>query len=348
MNRRDWARASRSVQAHAILPVMNQAQTEAIDPLISVIVPAYLVTPFIAATLDSVLAQTLQNFEIIVVNDGSPDSEQLEKVLEPYWSRITYLRQENQGLASARNTGIRASRGAYIAPLDADDLWHPDHLAAQLAVLEADPTIDMVYADARIFGNAIEAGRTVMELSPSRGTVTFERLVTRECVVHVCVCLIRREILFRVGLFDPELRRTEDIDLWLRIALHGGRIVYQRRVLGQYRRRGDSLSADPVPMIESYVTVLAKTALAPNLSATQREVVEQQILTERTRLELERGKRAFRAGDAQAAMTHLSRANVQRRSLRLAIILLALRVSPGFLQLLYRWKNRPGDKLSAS
>ena len=104
---------------------MHQTEAEARDPLISVIVPAYQAAQFIAATLDSILAQTFRNFELIVVNDGSPDSEDLEKVLEPYRSRIIYLRQENQGLAGARNTGIRASRGEYIAPLDADDLWAP-------------------------------------------------------------------------------------------------------------------------------------------------------------------------------------------------------------------------------
>jgi len=111
-------------------------------------------------------------------------------------------------------------------------------------------------------------------------------------------------------------------------------------VLGQYRRRGDSLSADPVPMIQSYLRVLAKTALSPGLSATQRRVVDEQILAERTQLELEKGKRAFLAGDAEAAMTHLSRANGQRRSLKIAMILLALRVAPGSLRTLYRWRNR--------
>src|SRR5579872_6391964 len=296
-----------------MLPVMAQAPAEAKNPLVSVVIPAYLVTPYIATTLDSVLAQTFQDFEIIVVNDGSPDSEQLEKVLEPYRSRIIYLRQENQGPSSARNTGIHKSRGEYIALLDADDLWNPEHLAAQLTVLKTDPSADMIYADARIFGDGPESGRTVMELCPSQGEVTFERLVTRQCVVHICVCLIRRNILFRAGLFDPAFRAAEDADLWLRIVMHGGRICYQKRVLGQYRRRGDSLSADPVPMIESYLNVLAKTALAPNLSATQREVIEEQILRERMQLELEKGKRAFRAGDAAGAMTYLSRANVQRR-----------------------------------
>jgi glycosyltransferase involved in cell wall biosynthesis len=209
---------------------MNQATVDGRGPLVSVIIPAYNASRFIAATLDSVLAQTFKDFEIIVVNDGSPDSEELERVLEPFRSRITYLRQENQGPSVARNTGIRESRGKFIAPLDADDLWEPEHLSAQLDALNADPSMDMVYADARIFGDAPEAGRTVMELNPSEGEVTFERLATRQCTVHHCVCLIRREILSRTGLYDPAFRRAEDVDLWLRIAMHGGRATSPRPV----------------------------------------------------------------------------------------------------------------------
>ena len=318
---------------------MQQGEENATVPLVSVIIPAYLSAQFIGPTIDSVLAQTFQNFEIIVVNDGSPDSEGLEKALEPYRARIRYLRQENRGLAGARNTGILASRGEYIAPLDSDDRWLPEHLAAQLAVLEADKSIDMVYADARIFGDVPEAGRTLMQLSPPRGEVSFERLVRRECVVHVCVCLIRKEILLRAGLFDPALRRTEDIDMWLRITLHGGRICYQRRVLGEYCRRAGSLSSDYVRMRESYVSVLTKVARTPGLSAARREVAERQILVERAQLEFEKGKDAFLASDAEGAIRHLSLANTQLKSWRVAMILLLLRAAPGFLQFLYQARN---------
>ena len=169
-------------------------------PAVSVIVPAYLAAPYIAQALDSILAQTFTDYEIIVVNDGSPDTEALEQSLEPYRTRINYLQQENQGPSAARNTGIRAAQGKYIAPLDADDKWNPDHLSAQVAVLESDPCIALVYADARIFGDVPEAGRTVMELCPSSGEVTFERLVTRACTVHNCVCVCRRDALLRAGL----------------------------------------------------------------------------------------------------------------------------------------------------
>jgi GT2 family glycosyltransferase len=309
-------------------------------PLVSVVIPAYRVAQYIAAALDSVLAQTFKDYEIIVVNDGSPDTEELEKALEPYRDRIAYLRQENQGLSAARNTGIRAARGTYIAPLDADDIWAPEHLAAQFAVLEADPSIDMVYADARIFGDVPEAGRTVMELSPSAGEVTFERLVTRQCTVHLCVSVCRRETLLRAGLFDPALRRVEDADMWLRIARQGGRIVYQRRVLGYYRRSAGSLSSDRASMIEAFLDVLAKAARDPRLTATQQELLERQSALERANLELQMGKRAVLALDTKAAIVHLTRANAQRRSLKLAAVLMLLRAAPSFLRALYQWRDR--------
>jgi hypothetical protein len=313
--------------------------------LVSVVIPAYRAAQSIAATLDSVEAQTFTDYEIVVVNDGSPDTAELARALEPYRDRIVYLCQENQGPGGARNTGILAARGKYVALLDADDAWLPDHLAAQLAVLETDPSIDVVYADARIIGTVPEAGRTVMELCPSAGEVTFERLVTRQCTVHICVSVCRRETLLRAGLFDSAFRGTEDIDMWLRIALQGGRIAYQRRVLGCYRRHAGNLSANRVSMLEGFLAVLAKTARDPHLTTAQRQVLERQRAAERITLELEQGRNAFLAGDTDAALGHLMRVNAQHKSLKLATVMMLLRFSPAFLRVIYRWRDRHVYKL---
>lgn len=312
---------------------------------VSVVIPAYRAAQSIADTLDSVLAQSFTDFEIIVVNDGSPDSAEFEKALEPYRGRITYLRQENQGPGGARNTGIQMARGQYVALLDSDDMWDPEHLAAQLAILEADPGLDVAYADARIIGDVPEAGRTVMEFCPSTGEVTFERLVTRQCTVHICVSVCRRDTLLRAGLFDPAFRGTEDIDMWLRIARLGGRFAYQCRVLGSYRRHAGSLSANRVSMLEGFLAVLAKAASDPHLTAGQRSVIERQCAVERGSLELEKGRNAFLAGDAAAAILHLERANTSRKSVKLSTVLMLLQVAPGLLRTLYFWRDRHMSKL---
>jgi cellulose synthase/poly-beta-1,6-N-acetylglucosamine synthase-like glycosyltransferase len=305
------------------------------------VIPAYQAAAYIEATLDSVLAQTFTDYEIIVVNDGSPDAGQLEAVLEPYRSRIQYISQDNQGPAGARNTGINVARGEYIALLDADDLWNPNHLEAQLAVLRGNPSIDMVYADARIFGGVPEDGHTVMEFCPSEGEVSFEALVTRRCTVHICVSLVRRQALLDAGPFDTAFRGTEDIDMWLRIVRRGGRIAYQRRVLGSYRRRPGSLSADPARLIEGLVAVLDKVARDPRTTPAELELIKQQRHLHRARISLEKGKQAFLAGDTAGAIRDLTQANLHYKSAKLEMILLALRISPGLLRAVYRWRDRP-------
>ena len=178
------------------------------SPAVSVIVPAYNTAGYIAECLESVFAQTYRDFEVIVVNDESPDTPALERALEPFRSRIVYLTQKSVGFR-ARNTAIRASRGRYIALLDSDDAWNPDFLEVQVAALERDPTLDAIYPDAMLFGDHPHAGRTFMEICPSNGPVTFASLVTQRCNVLVSL-LMRREAMFRVGLFDESLRSVED------------------------------------------------------------------------------------------------------------------------------------------
>jgi glycosyltransferase involved in cell wall biosynthesis len=114
-------------------------------PKVSIIMPAYNTADLIAASLDSVLAQSFQDFEIIVVNDGSPDTPDLERVLAPYLDKIIYINQENKRAAGARNTAIRRARGKFLAFLDSDDQWLPDHLSVQMELFEKDAELDLIY-----------------------------------------------------------------------------------------------------------------------------------------------------------------------------------------------------------
>src|ERR1700689_944319 len=116
-------------------------------PKISIIIPSYKTADLIAACLDSAFAQTYTDFEAIVVNDGSPDTPELEKALQPYMDRIVYIKQENKRAAGARNNAIRNARGEFVAFLDSDDTWMPDHLSSQMQLFSADPSLGLTYSN---------------------------------------------------------------------------------------------------------------------------------------------------------------------------------------------------------
>jgi glycosyltransferase involved in cell wall biosynthesis len=309
------------------------------SPLVSIIVPAYDVTEFIGDALNSVLAQTFKDYEIIVINDGSPDTEQLEKALAPYMSRIVYLKQENLGLSAARNAGIRTARGSLLAFLDADDSWLPNYLEVQVTRIQADPTIDVLYPNVMMFGDSSRAGEEFMTICPSSGDVTFERLVLQECNVSNC-SIARRETIVRSGLYDESLRKVEDFDLWLRVIKHGGRIAYHRDVLARYRRRPGSLSADPISLIEHILKVLEKVKRTMELTPSECATVDNQYQHFHALLRLNEGKRAFFSGDNAGAIHGLTEANRFFRNPKIAITLMMLRIAPRLLLRVYDLRDR--------
>jgi len=309
------------------------------SPLVSVIVPAYDVAEYIGEALNSVLAQSFTDYEIIVINDGSPDTAALEKVLVPYQSRIVYLKQENRGVSAARNAGICAARGSLIAFLDGDDTWLPNYLEVQVARIQADATIDVLYPNVIMFGDSSEAGEEFMAICPSSGEVTFERLLLQECNVSNC-SIARREAIVRAGLFDESLRSVEDFDLWLRVIKQGGRIAYHRDVLARYRRRHGSLTADPVWLSEHILEVLKKVRQTMDLTPSEQATVETQLQHFHAMLKLQEGKRAFFSGDTKGAINGLTEANRFFRNRKFAFTLMMLRVAPRLLLRAYDLRDR--------
>ena len=308
-------------------------------PTVSVIIPAYAAAKFVGKALDSVFAQTFKNYEVLVINDGSPDTPELERVLEPYARRIVYLTQENRGLSGARNTGIRAARGEFVALLDADDLWEPNYLERQLAEIQSRHELDVVYSDALIFGDSIDAGRRFMDLCPSHGPVTLESLITQKCNVMVSV-LARRESLIKAGLFDEKLRSVEDFDLWLRLLKSGGQIGYHRSVLVRYRRHPASLSADPVWMCQHVLKVLNKAAATLEFTPAETATLESQRLKFSALLLLHEGKQAFFRGNNDLAISKLKEANQTYKSLKITCTVWLLRMAPRMLLLAYDLRDR--------
>ncbi|MGA2596002.1 MAG: glycosyltransferase family A protein [Bryobacteraceae bacterium] len=306
------------------------------SPVVSVIIPAYIAAAYICHTLDSVLAQSFTNYEILLVNDGSPDTEELEVVLKPYRDRIVYIKQENRGQAGARNTGLEHARGEFVCFLDNDDQWEPEYLSFHTAVMQADEGLAVHYCDAVIFGDTPRSGRKSMEFTPSNGPATFHNLVSKACTVLNCAAMSRRDAVLRAGTFNELLRYGEDIDLWLRIARQGGRIGYRYEALARCRLRSDSVSADVARMTEGYLTVLNSIRNSEDVSRADADFLDRQIMIETAQLNLLQGKEAMLLGNAKKALHHLEMANAYFHRLKIAISILLLRVAPKIFLSSYR------------
>lgn len=304
-------------------------------PKISIVIPAYNVAAFIAETLESVFAQSFTDFEVIIVNDGSPDTEEFERVLHPYRERICYFKQENRGASAARNTGLRAARGELIAFLDADDLWLPNYLTEQLKFI-SEYGYDLVCADALIFGASPDAGQSYMDSlmsgAPLEGRVTFLELVNADRSLITSGVVVRRDLVFAVGLFDEALRNAQDFDLWLRLARHGARLAYQRKVLLSYRSRPDSLSGDAINSHQRELRVFDKIEQSYEFTAAERLEVSAVIKNRRALLEYELGKLYLVPGDFARARQSFANANNLRRSWKARLALYLTRIAPGLLR----------------
>jgi glycosyltransferase involved in cell wall biosynthesis len=313
-------------------------------PQVSVVIPAYNVAGFIAETLDSVLAQTFAGgSEIILVNDGSPDTEKLEKALENYFEKIVYLRQENGGTASARNAGIENARGEFIAFLDGDDIWLPEYLDEQINFLTGN-NLEMVYADAYLFGAVGSAHKTYMQKSPSAGAADFEGIVSGRCSVITSGTLCYKQKILDAGMFDEKLPRIgmEDFDLWLRLAKAGARIGYQRKILLKYRVSPNSLSGNSIQRARRNVVGLNIVKEKLDLTPRETEVLNKTLAEAEAELLLETGKAHLLREEFAEARKNFRAANAHYKKTKLKLIDLALAISPRTLVKLFK-KQRAAE-----
>lgn len=231
-------------------------------PLVSVIVPAYNAEAFIHQTLVSILAQTYQNIEVIVVDDGSRDrTNRIVKSVAKNDDRIVLLRQSNKGVAAARNLAIEKSSGEFIAPIDADDVWHPEKVEKQVrCMVQAGPEVGLTYT----WWIRIDAEGFPIHTSPNwhvEGTV-FESLLALNFIGNASVPLMRRACIESLGGYDTQLKQSggqgcEDWELALRIADN-----YQLRVvpayLVGYRSVTASMATDCSAMARSHESMIEK------------------------------------------------------------------------------------------
>lgn len=211
-------------------------------PTVSVIIPCYNRGQFISETIDSVLNQTFEDFEVFCIDDGSTD--ETREVLQHYGNQITVLEHDgrvNKGQSAAINLGIRHARGEYIGVLDSDDLWYPDKLSQQVAFFDENPYVDIVYGN----GQAInEHGNRLYEIY---GPEHRENNEVNELLLN-CYFLLPNNALVRsrlyeaAGYFDESLRAAQDHDMLIRLA-EVGNVAYVNRPWFKYRRHANSISS---------------------------------------------------------------------------------------------------------
>lgn len=224
-------------------------------PLVSVIVPAYNAEAYIAITLNSVLSQTYKNIEVVVVDDGSHDgTAHIVKTIAQRDSRVTLLRQVKSGVAAARNLAIQKSRGEYIAPIDADDIWYPQKIEKQLhCMLYAGAGTGLVYSWSVHIDNRglLTGGYNAFTIE---GNV-FQALIFANFIGNGSVPLIRRTCFERVGWYNTKVEPCEDCDLQLRIAKSYKYRVVKEFLVG-YRRVISSRSFDYKAMETAHHAVM--------------------------------------------------------------------------------------------
>ena len=305
---------------------------------VSVVIPAYNVAAFLEATLQSVFEQTILPFEVIVVNDGSPDTVALEEVLEPYRERIRYLVQENQGPSAARNAGIDEATGDFVAFLDGDDLWLPEYVARQVEYLRAHPAHDLVYCNAVFFGDSIYAGQEYMTVCPSAGEADAAALIERRC--HVFTSVMGRAAALKTMRFDVALWSSEDFDYWLRLSAAGFRIGYHREVLVRYRKRQTSLSADTTSMARANLAALTKAMPLWPAESREGRALREAVARKSAELEILRGKIALRGSDTGVALSHLRLANAYYKSAKLSLVVALVQYAPALVRRIYSFRER--------
>ncbi len=227
------------------------------QPLISVIIPNYNHTHFISNAIQSVLAQTYSNFEIIVVDDGSTDDSQA--VIAGFGDKVHYIWQENQGLGAARNTGIRAAAGEFVALLDADDQWNPDYLENMILLTDKFSNAGVYYCCAQGIDDEGYLLPQKFGLNPNSTENTIKTLLKANFIIPSTV-LIRRSVVVECGYFDQHnrgLHGCEDWDLWLRIA-PDYELIGTDDCFVRYRIHDSSLSANIPGMQRATRAVIEK------------------------------------------------------------------------------------------
>ena len=252
---------------------MPPSPIESGNALVSVVIPAYNAEKWLPLTLDSVCLQTYEKIEVIVVDDGSTDgTSDIAENYARHDSRIRVIHRKNAGVGAARNTGIREAKGTYVAPIDADDVWHPRKLELQVACMEdGGDEMGFVYCWSEKID---EQGRMIAASFPfeNEGWVHLS-LILRNFVGSGSIPLFRASALQKTGLYlereeQAGVQGCEDWDLSLRLSEHY-KVGLVRHTLAGYRQLAGCMSLDAVGMSRSYECIMARArARTPHVPAS--------------------------------------------------------------------------------
>jgi glycosyltransferase involved in cell wall biosynthesis len=250
-------------------------------PRVSVIIPAYNAEAHLEEALRSVQAQTYNDWEVVVCDDGSTDAT--FEIASGFGDRVRIVQHaRNSGLAAARNSAIRQSNGELLALLDADDYWLPAYLAHQVALFDEESRnnkVGIVTCNAHVLGPSGILHRTYAELIGAPANVTVARLLQAN---HIFVSAISpRIVVDEAGGFYEQLRRVEDYDLWLRVVELGYRVAATDEPLAVYRVTHGSLSQDPTAMAQASQVVYRRALARGNLTPRDRRVAERELRFQR-------------------------------------------------------------------
>lgn len=242
-------------------------------PKVSVIIPTYNRASFLHEAIDSVLHQSYQDFELILIDDGSDDDTR--DILKPYQGRLNYHYQENAGISKTRNTGLRIAQGEFIAFLDSDDLWTRRKLEKQMEIFEQIDEAEICYTDEVWIRKGV---RVNPKKYHRKYTGWIFQYCIPLCIISLSSALIRRNLFAQVGLFDEQLPACEDYDLWLRASLVTPIHFIPEPLIIKRGGHPDQLSQKYWGMDRFRITALENILKHPNLTDDQRGLVIRDIV----------------------------------------------------------------------
>lgn len=237
------------------------------EGLVSIILPAYGMGRYIAAALDSIAAQTYTDWEVVVVDDLGPE-DGTHAIVDAFIARVGAKKARmvrhavNQGVSASRNTGASEARGEYVAFLDPDDDWAPDHLQSLMSLFQQDAGLDVATGPVNGFREDPDETVVWVQRITAWHVADFPRTLALHNFIQPSATLLRRTAVQRVGGFDtdPAIQHIEDYDLWIRLVEQGSRFGFLDRPTSRYRRHEGGASNDPQRMRRLHDHLYAKHA----------------------------------------------------------------------------------------